>query len=61
MLEQSWKKVYSRTTTKSILLLQPKHGFFPQNGPERGQVQDWYPNEKMMVVPVCLNARDVVL
>ena len=24
---------------------------------ERGQVQDWYPNEQLMVVPVCLNAR----
>ena len=46
MLEQSWKKVYSRTTTKSIPLLQPEHGFCQQNGPERHQVQDWYPNEK---------------
>ena len=34
-----------------------KHGFCQQNGPERGQVQDWYPNEKMVVVPVCLNGR----
>ena len=33
----------------------PEHGFCQQNGPERGQVQDWYPNEKMMVVFVCLN------
>ena len=24
---------------------------------ERGQVQDWYRNEQLMVVPVCLNAR----
>ena len=55
MLEQIWKKVHSRTTTKFISLLQPEHGFCQQNGPERGQVQDWYPNEKMVVVPVCLN------
>ena len=57
VLEQSWKKVYSRTTTKSIPLLQPEHGFCPQNGPESDQVHDWYPNEKMLVVPVCLNDR----
>ena len=25
------------------------------NVSERGQTQDWYPNEKMEVVPVCLN------
>ena len=25
--------------------------------PERGQLQDWYPKEKMEVVPVCLNGR----
>ena len=57
LLEQSWKKVYSRTTTKSIPLLQLEHGFCQQNGLERGQVQDWYPNEKMVVVPVSLNGR----
>ena len=51
------KKLYSRTKTKSVLLLQPEYGFFQQNGSERGQVQDWYPNEKMVVVPVCLNDR----
>ena len=51
------KKVYSRKTTKSIPLLQPEHGFCRQNGPERGQIQDWYPNEKMVVVSVCLNGR----
>ena len=55
MLEQSLKKVYSRTKTKVVPLLQPEHGFCQQNGPERGQVQDWYPNEKMVVVPSCLN------
>ena len=57
MLEQSWKKVYSRTTTKSIILLHPEQGFYQQNKPERGRVQHWYPNEKMVVVSVCLNGR----
>ena len=52
MLEQSQKKLYSTTTVKSIPLLQPEHGFCQQNGLECGQVQDWYPNEKMVVVPV---------
>ena len=52
MLEQSQKKLYSTTTAKSIPLLQPEHGFCQQNGLECGQVQDWYPNEKMVVVPV---------
>ena len=42
MLEESWKKVCSRITN-SIPLLQPEHGICQQNGPERGQVQDWYP------------------
>ena len=46
MLGQSWKKVYSRATTKSIELLQPEHGFCQQNGLECGQVQDKYSNEK---------------
>ena len=27
-------------------MLQPERGFCQQNGPERGQVQDWHPNEK---------------
>ena len=31
MLEQSWKKVYSRTTTESIPMLQPDHGFYQQS------------------------------
>ena len=30
--------IYLRTTTKSVPLLQPEHGFCQQNGPERGQV-----------------------
>ena len=41
-------------------MLQPEHGFCQQNGPENGQVEDWYSNEKMVVLPVCLNL-DVVL
>ena len=32
------KKISSRTTTKSVPLLQPEHGFCQQNGPERGQL-----------------------
>ena len=40
-----------------IPLLQPEHRFCQQNGLERGQVQDLYTNEKMVVVPVCLNDR----
>ena len=50
-------KVYSITASKSILLLQLEHGFCQQNGIERVKVQDWHPNEKMMVVFVCLNSR----
>ena len=53
--EQSWKKVYSRKTTKLIPLLQSKHGFCQQNGPEQVQAQDWFPNKKILVVPVSLN------
>ena len=54
---QSWKKVYSRTTTKSNPLLQPEHGFCQQNRPERGELQDWHPDEKMVVVLIYLNGR----
>ena len=45
------------TTTKSTPLLQLEHEFCQQNEPARGQVQDWYPNEKNEGVPVCLNGR----
>ena len=51
------KESIFKITTKSIPLLQPEHGFCQQNGSERGQVQYWYLNEKMVVVPVCLNCR----
>ena len=57
VLEQSWKKLYSRATTKSIPLLQPEHGFCQQDESEHGYVQDWYPNKKMLVVRVCLNGK----
>ena len=33
-----FNKIYSRTTTKLVPLLKPKHGFCQQNGPERGKV-----------------------
>ena len=34
-----------------------EHGFFQKNESDCGQTQDWYMNEKMVVVPVCLNGR----
>ena len=53
--EQTLKKVYSRAATKSIHLLQPEHGFCQQNESKHDQLQDWYPDETMVVAPVCLN------
>ena len=38
-------------------MLPPEHGFYQQNRPENGKVQYWCPNEKMLVIPVCLNGR----
>ena len=38
-------------------MFQPDHGFYQQNGPERGQLQDWYPDKKMVVDLVRLNGR----
>ena len=35
----------------------PEHGFCQQNGPEHGQLQGWYPDEEIVVVPICLNGR----
>ena len=32
------KEIYSRTTTKTVPLLKPEHGFCQQNGPERSQI-----------------------
>ena len=55
-----WNKVerkQPKTATKLIPLKRPEHGFCQQNGPRRSQMQDWYPNEKLVVVPVCLNGR----
>ena len=57
MFEKNSRKVYSRTTTKFIPLLQSELGYFWQNGTEKFQEQDWYPNEKMVMVPVCLYGR----
>ena len=54
------KEVYSRRTTKSTPLLQSENGFYQHNRPEHGQVHEWYPTEKMVIVLVCLNI-DVVL
>ena len=51
MLEQSLKKVYSRTTTKSVPLLQPEHGYCQQNWSERSQVKDWYRRKKWWWFP----------
>ena len=53
--EKGWKKVYSKTIIKLILLLHSEHDFYQQNGPESGQAQHWYPNEKMVVIPVFSN------
>ena len=36
---------------------QPEHGFCQQNGSECSQVEDWYPDEKMVVLPISLNGR----
>ena len=56
-LEQSWKKVCLRAATKSVPLLQPEYGLYQKNGSSGGQTHDWYMNENMMVVVVCLNGR----
>ena len=48
------KKIYSRTTTKAVPLLQPEHGFCQQNG---AVARYLYPNEEMVVVFVCFDGR----
>ena len=55
MLEQNWKKVYIRTTTKSIPLIQPEYGFCQQKGQKNGRVHELHPNENVVVLLVCLN------
>ena len=40
------KESIFKNINQIIPLLLPEHGFCQQNGSERGQVQDWYPNEK---------------
>ena len=44
-------------SNNQIPVLQPDHGFCLKNGSERGQAQGWYPNDKMLLVPVCLSGR----
>ena len=46
MLQQSWKKICSRTTTKPNCVV-----FCQQNGPEHGQLQHIYPDKEIEVVP----------
>ena len=60
MLEQSWKKIYSKTLTKLVQLLQPEHGFCQQNA-RQNVAKYWYPNEKMVVFPPICFLVDVVL
>ena len=38
-------------------MVQPERGLCQQNEQVRDQVQDWYPNEKIVVVFVCLSNR----
>ena len=57
---RSWNKVERNYIQEQQLLhstVTTEHGFCQQNGLERGQVRDLYLNEKMMLVPVCLNGR----
>ena len=48
------KTIYSKTTIKSVPLLQPEYGFCQQIGPQN-VAKYWYLNKKMVVAPVCLN------
>ena len=41
-------------------LFQTEHGFCQKNRSDRGQIQDWYPYEKMVLVPIFLMV-DVIL
>ena len=60
-----FKVLYSKLYSKYIQEQQPNEfdcynqdmGFVKKNRPERGQVQDWYPNEKIVVVPIGLNGK----
>ena len=60
MLEQSWKKIYSKTLTKSVQLSQPEHGFFQQNV-RQNVAKYWHPSEKMVVLPPICSLLDFVL
>ena len=52
---QRFNKVERKYIQQKQPLLQPEHGICRQNGPELGQGQSWYVNEKLMVILVCLN------
>ena len=60
MLKQSWKKIYSKTLTKSVQLLPPEHGFCQQNA-RQNVAKYWYLNEKMVLFPPICFLVDVVL
>ena len=60
VLKQSWKKIYLRTITKWIPLLQPEHGFGQRNEPERGycrigiRMKKWWWSSFVWIVDVAL-------
>ena len=60
VLEKNWKKIYSKTLTKSVQLLQPEHGFCQQNA-RQNVAKYWYPSEKMVVFPAICFKVDFVL
>ena len=48
-------KIYTRTTAKSVALFYWNMGFV--NRVDQDVAKYWYPNETMVVVPICLNGR----
>ena len=49
-----------KNSNQIISIVTTKTWFFGrQNGPELGQIQAWYVNEKMIVLPLCLNGHVV--
>ena len=55
MLEQGWKKYIQEQHPNQFYCYNQTMGVF--NGMDQIVAKYWYPNEKMMVVPVCLNDR----
>ena len=51
------KKNIFKNNNQTNSTVTTRTGFFRKAERECFQVQDWYPNEKMVVVPVCLNVR----